>query len=846
MLRNLKVALLVSSLLPLTVLVVFIAMKLFNIEANIVALSGLAIAIGTIVDMGIILSENIVQIQQSFPDKPLKVIVLDASREVSGAIVTAGLTTIISFIPVFSLPGVAGKLFTPLAFTKTAALFAAIIISVFVIPPIATYVLRKNNPNRNHFLPEIGMSILGVVALFFGEWFGLIVLLFGVAAIAYYKKIVDINQYKLFTIGWAIILVSVLLALHWHPLGEHIGWLGNQVFVILLLILVLLPFYVLIRYYEIILKWILEQKFIAILIPIFILFLGAVIFLNTEKEFMPRLDEGDFLLMPTSLPHAGVEENLKTLKKLDIAVASLPEVEYVVGKAGRTSSALDPAPLSMFENLISYKTEYILDEDGNLMRFKVNENGEFETKSGNFVTSGSSVHKSKLIEDTSGKYYRNWRKHITKIDDIWNEIIKVTRLPGVTTSPKLQPIETRMVMLQTGMRGPLGIKVKGQDLDEVEKFGLELEKVLKSTKGILSESVFAERTIGKPYLLFDIDRSKISRYGLSVEQVQSAIEIGVGGKVISEAIEERERFGIRVRYPRELRSSPEDLAFIYIDLPNGTSLPIEEFVSIRYEKGPQSIKSEDGFLVTNVIFDKEDDISEVSAVANAKLEIEKKLKTNELKVPDGLSFEFSGTYKEHLLSAQTLAFIIPICLILILIILYLQFKSALTSLIVFSGIAVAFAGGFILIWLYGQSWFLNFSMSEINFREVFHMGTINLSVAVWVGFIVLFGIATDDGVIMATYLNQSFSQKPTKGIEDIRINVIAAGKKRLLPCLMTTATTILALLPVLTASGKGASIMVPMAIPCLGGMFMAVITLFVVPLLYCWRKELIFNKNIAK
>lgn len=843
MLRNLKVALLISGLLPLTILAVFIIMKLFKVEANIVALSGIAIAIGTIVDMGIILSENIVRLQHKFPEKPLKSVVLDASKEVSGAIVTAGLTTIVSFIPVFALTGVEGKLFTPLAFTKTAALFSAILITLFVLPTIATVLLKKTNTKTNYYILEIIVSFLGILAIISGIWLGGVALLFGFIALASYKNIINNRQYKYLILVAVVIAISLLLALHWRPLGFGIGWFGNLLFIGCLLIAVILPFYVFSKYYEKVLQWILEHKRTAIVVPVLIVFFGFIIFLNSGKEFMPRLEEGEFLLMPTSLPHAGVNENIEVLKKLDIAVASIPEIEYVVGKAGRVNSALDPAPMSMYENLISYKPEYILDETNNPIKFKVNADGKFETIYGTIVDSGTGTKKYELIPDGNGEYYRNWRKHIRSEDDIWNEIAKVTKLPGVTSAPKLQPIETRLVMLQTGMRSNLGIKIKGQNLEEVEKFGLDLERVLKETEGIVKNSVFADRVIGKPYLLLDINREKIAKYGLSINKIQNNIEVAVGGKIISKTIENRETFGIRVRYPRELRSSPEDLENIFIDVQNGKQVPLSNFVTIRYEKGPQSIKSEDGFIVGYVIFDKKNDLSEVSVVTKAQEEIEKRINAGSLKVPKGVNFEFSGTYKDHLHAQKTLNVVIPICLLIILTILYLQFKSIVTSFIVFSGIAVAFAGGFILIWFYGQSWFLNFNFGEVHFRELFHINTINLSVAVWVGFIALFGIATDDGVIMATYLKQNFDAKPAKSILEIRANVLEAGKKRLRPCLMTTATTILALLPILTSSGKGASIMLPMAIPCLGGMIMALITLFVVPLLYCWKKEISFNNT---
>ena len=577
---------------------------------------------------------------------------------------------------------------------------------------------------------------------------------------------------------------------------------------------------------------------------------------NTGKEFMPSLNEGSFLLMPTSMPHAGVEENKRVLQQLDMAVASIPEIETVVGKSGRTESALDPAPLSMYENVIQYKSEYILNENRKRQRFKVNEDGLFVLKDGSLVTNPNSeievedddykaskitdpfsVTSSQLIPDDDGEYFRNWRPEIESPDDIWKEIVRVTKLPGVTSAPKLQPIETRLVMLQTGMRAPMGIKVKGQDLKEIEAFGVQLEDILKQAEGVKDEAVFADRIVGKPYLLIDIDRERLARYGITIEQVQQVIQVSVGGMVLSQTVEGRERYGIRVRYPRELRANPNDLKDIYVPVEKGSPVPLSELVTIRYEKGPQVIKSEDTFLVGYVLFDKLDGFAEVDVVENAQALIQEKIDNGELTVPKGINYQFTGTYENQLRAEKTLSVVVPLALAIIFLILYFQFRSVGTSLMVFTGIAVAFAGGFLMIWFYGQDWFLNFSFFGENLRDLFQMHTINLSVAVWVGFIALFGIATDDGVVMATYLTQTFDKNKPKDRKSIRASVVEAGEKRIRPCLMTTATTILALLPVLTSTGRGSDIMIPMAIPSFGGMLIALVTLFVVPVLFSWKEE---------
>jgi Cu(I)/Ag(I) efflux system membrane protein CusA/SilA len=264
---------------------------------------------------------------------------------------------------------------------------------------------------------------------------------------------------------------------------------------------------------------------------------------------------------------------------------------------------------------------------------------------------------------------------------------------------------------------------------------------------------------------------------------------------------------------------------------------LSELATIRYEKGPQVIKSEDTFLVGYVLFDKLDGFAEVNVVEDAQKIIQDKIDSGNLVVPKGVSYKFTGTYENQLRAEKTLSIVVPLALLIIFLILYFQFRSVTTSLMIFTGIAVAFAGGFIMIWLYGQDWFMNFSLFGENLREVFNMKTINLSVAVWVGFIALFGIATDDGVVMATYLTQTFDNENPADKNSIRTATLEAAGKRIRPCLMTTVTTVLALLPVLTSTGRGSDIMIPMAIPIFGGMIIDITSYFIVPVLYSWNKE---------
>ncbi len=829
LLLNLKSSLLISASLPVAVLMCFVAMKYFGIDANIVALSGIAIAVGTMVDMGIVLTESMItQMKIAPPEQPLQKTIYIATVDVASAVITAVATTIVSFLPVFTMQASEGKLFRPLAYTKSFALIASIILAITVIPALAVQLFKfKSKGKLSSYFSNGGLVLFSIILLFTAyAFFGMFGLVVGLGGILnnYYKDKKSLLWLTRFdyirNITYALI-VAWLLAKTWMPLGVLKSEFTNFIFVILIIGLLIGFFYVIIHFYEKILRFLISIKYVFIGFLILLLFGGYSVFKNTGQEFMPSLNEGSFLLMPTAMPHAGMEMNEANLRLLDMAVSSIPEVETVVGKAGRIESSLDPAPMNMYENIIAYKSEYKLNEDGRRVRFKVDKNGIFEKNA-----------KGELIPDLDGNYFRQWRDHIKSPDDIWTEIVKATKIPGLTSAPKLQPIETRLVMLQTGMRAPMGIKVKGTDLKTIEAFGLELEMFLKEVKGVKASAVFAERIVGKPYLMLDIKRDIISKHGLSIVDVQNQIQTAIGGMVLTSTVEGRERYGIRLRYPLELRNNPEKIKSIYVATSNGTQVPLGDLVELKYEQGPQSIKSEDGFLVGYVLFDKEAGFSEVELVKDAQAYFDEKIKAGALKVPSGITYKFAGNYEQQVRANKRLGIVIPIALILILLILYFQFKSIITSLFVFSGVFVAFSGGFIMIWLYGQGWFMNFDFFGTNMRELFQMQSINLSVAVWVGFLALFGIATDDGVLVATFLKDSFKTNKPNSIAEIKDAVVEGGLRRVKPAMMTTATTILALLPILTSTGKGSDIMLPMAIPSFGGMVLNMVTMFTVPVLY--------------
>jgi Cu(I)/Ag(I) efflux system membrane protein CusA/SilA len=901
---NLRASFLISSLLPIGVLMTFIAMRRFGVDANIVALSGIAIAIGVMVDVGVVFTENIIRHVEMIENKGKKLlkVIYESTIEVAPAVITALTTTIVSFLPVFAMQAAEGKLFRPLAFTKTFAMISALIIGLTIIPAMAHFIFSiKVDKKKSKQILNAILVLLGISFLFFGKVF----IAFAIVAIginnlidfkwsalkegfnteegqssdfkleanrkkaSLFKRLYSRKEFPNYiNIGIVALIVVWLLTKEWMPLGAQNSDASNLIFSGLLIGVILAAMLLVVRAYPRILTWALANKWQFLSIPIMVVLLGLLswqganrvfsflpdgikesgtwqsfneTFPGIGKEFMPALDEGSYLLMPTTMPHSGIEENLEVIRMLDKKVNAIPEVDNVIGKWGRVNSALDPAPTSMYENVINYKSEYMLDENGHRIRFKTDKNGAFVLADGLAYNPKTDdfrvIERKQLIADNSGEYFRQWREHITSPSDIWDEIVKQSSIPGLTSAPKLQPIQTRLVMLQTGMRAPMGIKVFGPDLETIEKVGYELENHLKHVEGVEPMSVFADRVVGKPYLELDIDRSAISRYGLTIADLQMTLSSAIGGMHLTSTVEGRERFPVRVRYAREYRDNPEDLKKILVSTPSDVQVPLGELASISYTRGAQLIKSENTFLVGYVIFDKKEGYAEVDVVENAQAYLEEKTEQGLFTIPSGVNYKFTGNYENQIRATKRLMIVIPISLIVIFLILYFQFRSVTAASLIFSGIFVAFSGGFIMLWLYSQSWFMDFSIAGINVQDMFQIHTINLSVAVWVGFIALFGIATDDGVLISTYLKQIFDKKKPETVKEVREKVLEAGLKRVRPAMMTTATTIIALLPVLTSTGKGSDIMVPMAIPSVGGMLIATLTIFVVPVLYSMWQE---------
>lgn len=807
-LLHLRSTLAVLPTLPLSLAMSFIAMYFLGVDSNIMSLAGLAIAIGDVSDMGIIMTENIYRRLATEPDRPYGEVVYDAATEVGGAIVTAVSNTIISFIPVFALTGPEGKMFHPLAYTKTFAIAASVILAVTIVPVLSYYTLKPVVWSRKRSL--LAGGIVGIVA----------------AVAIHYVVRWGLGAQNSWT-GWPTAIgVGVIVAAVVYRMGRErlLPLEENRVSRAIFGV------------YKPSLRWVLNHKFRFLTIPLALIALGMTVWLGFSRiatpieavcktfgydptqstawkefervfpgigrEFMPPLDEGSLLYMPSLLPSGSLTVAQEVLAKQNMAIRQVPEVETVVGKLGRAESALDPAPISMIETII------ILKPADQWRRVR---DDRWHTRVG-------------WLGWMRPALQRVWpeERTITK-DEILKELQATTAIPGVLPT-WLQPIQTRIVMLQTGFRAMMGVKIFGADLNEIERVGLQMEQLLRKVPGAVD--VVADRLVGKPYIEYEINREEAARYGVNIRDIQDVIEIAIGGENLTTTVERRERYPIRIRYPRELRERFDDLEHILVPTSTGANVPIAQVAKIKYSIGPQEIKSENGLLVGYVTLNTRDR-DEISVVEDAErlLQAEKK-RSDELiaagrheaatlVVPAGYYWQWSGQFENQQRAMQRLSLLVPVVLAIMFFSLYMGFGKWWLAFVVFFGIIVSASGGFAMLLFYGS----------------------NLSVAVWVGFIALFGVADDDSVVMLTYLEDVFGRRRPQSVEDIREMVVEAGLKRIRPCLMTTATTVIGLAPLFLDTGRGSDVMQPMAIPSVGGMAVQLITLFVAPCLYCLVKE---------
>jgi Cu(I)/Ag(I) efflux system membrane protein CusA/SilA len=871
LLLHIPSALLVVVTLPLAILLSFVFMAIFKVDANLVSITGIAIAIGTMVDIAIVFTESVLRTREA--GLPLTESIKKGIGEVFSAMIVATGTTVVSFLPVFFFTETEGKLFKPLAFTKTFAMISALLIGIFLLPVLMRFVFQWSDRKKHTARIPLALGILLMTLLLYRYTRNLWVWL--LLSYIPFSFLPPRQWHHWFQIGVSLFLAFLLLTEAWFPLGPQVPFWINWLFVAGIVFLILATMYLFQHFYPRILPWSVRNPGKFFILPVFTLFFGALCWLGAERilyplqwglsrigipvestsvwkwlktqfpglpsQFMPALDEGSFLLMPTTMPHSGVELNKAYCQTLDYLVSQIPEVEGVLGKWGRIPSALDPAPINMFENIVIYKSEYAEDEHGNRIRFKVDEQNRYILKNGGYYDPREGfrvIDTALLIRDDDGLYLRQWRPHIHTTDDIWREIERMARLPGMTGMPKLHPIETRLIMLQSGMRGNMGIKLYGSDLATLERVGIQMEKIIKQVPEVQPSTVFAERIVAKPYIQIEPKREALAYYGSSVDEVMQNLEYLLGGKTITTSIEGRERYPIRIRYPRSERDDPASLKNLLIETKAGQYVPLGQICDIFFQPGPQAIKSENTYLTSYVIFDKKPGYADDEVILAVEQALQRAIQSGDLILPTGVRYEFSGNYLNQQRAKKTLMLLIPLTLSLVFLLLYFQFRSLIAAFIHFSGVFIAWAGGFILLWLYGQDWFLNFSITGVSFRELFQVQPVYLTTAVWVGFIALFGIATDDGVLMGTYLHETFLQRQPVTNTEIEEAVLEAGRKRVRAAVMTVATTLIALLPILTSTGRGSELMIPMAIPTFGGMLIQMMTMFSVPVLQSiWRKK---------
>ena len=784
-LLHIRSSFIVAICLPAAVLMSFIAMHVVGVESNIMSLAGIAIAIGTMVDMGIIVSENIYQHladweKRQADDEPISIesrktrvdVVYEAAIEVAPAVVTAVATTIVSFLPVFFLTGRDYRLFSPLAYTKTFAIAAAMITAVTIVPAMSRLMLRSAKyRKRTALVAGISFSgLLGAAAHFM--WGGRLAAHFGVDA-------------------WIVTIVAAVVGFifAWQLLRERIRPIEE------------IPSSRFVRWmYAARLRQALNHKVFALSFPALLLVVGvgawigmpAVlrpvekvanvfgadlnqfpgyvdakhVFTGLQSDDWIALDEGSWFYMPTLYPAASFSQAMQVLQTQDVLIGQIPEVKDVLGKIGRVESALDPAPAAMVETYVMLKPE------------------------------------------------SEWRKGVTP-RDVWDEINKVATLPGVTPASALQPIEGRVVMLQSGIKAPMAIRVYGDKLDTLADAAMDVAATLKTSPLVNAGTVNPDIVLGKPYIEFTVNREAASRYGMSASMVNQVIETALGGMNLIKTVEGRERYPVRLRYNRDLRERIDQLSRLPVVTHSGAVVPLEELATLETTWGPGAINSENGRLVAHVSFmtnGAQGDLESVTAIEKQLREAQllPPSDPNRLALPAGYSLEAVGSFRNQIEANRRLMWIIPVVILINLLLIYFEFRNLPISMAVFSGIPVAFAGGMVLV-----AWM-----------------EVELNTAVWVGFIALFGLAVDDGVVMATYIHQLLKRRKVNSVEEIRNVVYEAGLKRIRPCVMTTVTTLAALVPVLIATGRGADVARAMAIPVFGGMLAEPFTSFIVPTLY--------------
>ena len=670
--------------LPVGILTAFIVMHMQGLNANIMSLGGIAIAIGAMIDGAIVMIENMHKHMERLSAKGKSLtsenrwhIVVESASEVGPALFFSLLIITVSFVPVFTLEAQEGRMFAPLAFTKTYAMAASAALAITLVPVLMGYFIRGK------IKPE-----------------------------------------------------------HKNPVNRFLTFL-----------------------YLPALKAVLKFPKITLFTSLIILVIGAYPIDKIGSEFIPPLDEGDLMYMPTTYPSISIGQARQLLQQTDKLIKTVPEVKTVFGKVGRAETATDPAPLTMIETFIQFKPR------------------------------------------------DQWREGVTT-ETLKKELDALVKLPGVTNA-WVMPIKTRIDMLATGIKTPVGIKIAGPELSVIQDIGKQLERLLKEVPN--TESVYSERVAGGRYIKIDIQRAKAARYGLNINEIQQVISTAIGGMNITNTVEGLERYPVSLRYPQDYRDSPEQLAMLPMVTANGQRIALGDVASITIEDGPPGIKSENARLNGWVLVDIND------ADIGSYVEAAQQLVNDKLMLPAGYSVTWAGQYEYMQRAKDKLTYVVPLTLFIIIILLYLNFRNVIEVLMIMGTLPLAMVGSIWLLYLEG----------------------FNFSVAVGVGFIALAGVAVEIGVIMLVYLNQAYQTMindfSKKGLEvtknDIRQAVITGAGLRVRPVMMTATAIIAGLIPILYGSGTGSEVMSRIAAPMVGGMLSAVIlTLLVLPtLFFLWR-----------
>ena len=680
-LLHLRSALVAIITIPLSVLIAIIVMNHQGLNANIMSLGGIAIAIGALIDGAIVMIENTHKhLERDRGKKDHWQIIYESASEVGPALFFSLMIITVSFIPVFTLQAQEGRLFSPLAFTKTYSMASAALLSITLVPVLMGYFIR------GHILPE-----------------------------------------------------------RYNPLNVLFVWLFK-------------PFI-----------WLaLRMKVLVVVLALLLMSVTYIPLQKLGSEFMPALNEGDLLYMPTTLPGISITKAKELLQQTDKIIKSFPEVHHVFGKIGRAETATDPAPLSMLETTITLKPE------------------------------------------------SEWRNGMTS-KKLMLEMDEALNIPGVTNAWTM-PIKTRIDMLSTGIKTPVGIKIAGNDLAVLEKLGKKVEALIKNVPGTLS--VFSERVVGGNYFDFEINREEASRYGLTVGDIQDVIQTAIGGMNVSTIIQGLERYPINVRYPRGLRDDLDKLQRVLIPTPGGEHIPMVQVAKISINKGPPVIKSENARLNAWVYIDLKD-IDVGTYVERAK-----KIVSENLELPTGYSLMWSGQYEYMERAKERLKMVVPLTLLLIFLLLYLNFRKIAETVIVMSSFPLALIGG---VWIL---YYLQY----------------DLSVAVAVGFIALAGVATEIGVLVLVYVNQTFERRlalgEIKNSVDVLKAVLEGTSSRIRPIMMTVISTVGGLIPIMIGVGTGSEVMKRIAAPMVGGMVSAtLLSLIVLPALYAMVLQYRFSRD---